>query len=164
MIRDKTMHHENIIEAAMAEFLEYGFKDASMRRIASAAGMSVSGLYKHFASKEDMFAALVEPACEGLLALFRQEATDQKQFIGTGDLSTWENGSDAKLAVSYIYDHLDAFRLIVCKSQGTKYENFVHDLAVILPGLDVLDSLLESGQRAERVDDDLAGIGVGTQK
>ena len=28
MIRDKTMHHENIIEAAMAEFLEYGFKDA----------------------------------------------------------------------------------------------------------------------------------------
>ena len=98
MIRDKTMHHGSIIEAAMAEFLEYGFKDASMRRIASAAGMSVSGLYKHFASKEDMFAALVEPACEGLLALFRQEANDQEQFISTGDLSSWENGSDAKLA------------------------------------------------------------------
>lgn len=83
------------------------------------------------AIKEDMFAALVEPACEGLLALFRQEATDQKQFIGTGDLSTWENGSDAKLAVSYIYDHLDAFRLTICKSQGTKYESFLHDLAVL---------------------------------
>ena len=49
MIRDKTLHHGNIIEAAMTEFLEYGFKDASMRRIASAAGMSVSGLYKHSA-------------------------------------------------------------------------------------------------------------------
>lgn len=131
MIRDKTLHHGNIIEAAMAEFLEYGFKDASMRRIASAAGMSVSGLYKHFASKEDMFAALVEPAREGLLALFRQEANNQEQFIGTGDLSSWENGSDAKLAVSYIYDHLDAFRLIICKSQGTKYESFLHDLAVL---------------------------------
>ena len=28
MIRDKSMHHENIIEAAMAEFLEYGLKAA----------------------------------------------------------------------------------------------------------------------------------------
>ena len=64
--------YDSEYEAAMAEFLEYGFKDASMRRIASAAGMSVSGLYKHFASKEDMFAALVEPACEGLLAAYAE--------------------------------------------------------------------------------------------
>jgi len=131
MIRDKELHHRSILEAAMAEFLEYGFNDASMRRIASAAGMSASGLYKHFAGKEDMFAALVEPAYQGLLALFRQEADAQEQFVGTGDLSCWDTGSDAKLAVDYIYDHLDAFCLIVCKSQGTKYETFLHDLAVL---------------------------------
>ncbi len=131
MIRDKTMHHGKIIDAAMAEFLEYGFRDASMRRIAAAAGMSVSGLYKHFESKEEMFSALVDPAYEGLLALFRQETDEQEQVIGTGDLSGWETGRDAKLAVAYIYDHLDAFRLIICKSQGTKYESFLHDLAVL---------------------------------
>ncbi len=102
-----------------------------MRRIAAAAGMSASGLYKHFASKEEMFSALVEPAYQGLLALFHQEAGDQEQFIGTGDLSVWETSNDARLAVSYIYDHLDAFRLIICKSQGTKYESFLHDLAVL---------------------------------
>ena len=102
-----------------------------MRRIAAAAGMSASGLYKHFASKEEMFSALVEPAYQGLLALFRQEAGDQEQFIGTGDLSVWETSNDARLAVSYIYDHLDAFRLIICKSQGTKYETFLHDLTVL---------------------------------
>jgi len=78
-----------------------------------------------------MFSALVEPAYQGLLALFRQEAGDQEQFIGTGDLSVWETSNDARLAVSYIYDHLDAFRLIICKSQGTKYESFLHDLAVL---------------------------------
>ncbi len=131
MIRDKELHHSSIIEAATTEFLEYGFKDASMRRIAASAGMSASGLYKHFASKEEMFSALVEPAYQGLLALFRQEAGDQEQFIGTGDLSVWEASNDARLAVSYIYDHLDAFRLITCKSQGTKYESFLHDLAVL---------------------------------
>ena len=131
MVRDKELHHSSIIEAAMAEFLEYGFKDASMRRIASVAGMSVSGLYKHFASKEEMFSALVEPTYQELLALFRQEAGDQEQFIGNGYLSVWETSNDARLAVSYIYDHLDAFRLIICKSQGTKYESFLHELAVL---------------------------------
>ena len=128
---DKTANHEKIIAAAKKEFLTYGFTDASMRRIAAAAGMSASGLYKHFASKEEMFSALVEPAYQGLLALFRQEAGDQEQVIGTGDVSIWETGQDAKRAVAYIYDHLDAFRLIVCKSQGTKYENTLHDLAVL---------------------------------
>ena len=128
---DKTANHEKIIAAAKKEFLTYGFTDASMRHIAEEAGMSASGLYKHFASKEEMFSALVEPAYQGLLALFCQEAGDQEQVIGTGDVSIWETGQDAKRAVAYIYDHLDAFRLIVCKSQGTKYENTLHDLAVL---------------------------------
>lgn len=51
MARDKAGHHEKIMAAAWKEFLTYGFADASMRRIASSAGMSVSGLYKHFAGK-----------------------------------------------------------------------------------------------------------------
>ncbi len=131
MTRDKELHHESIIEAATAEFLEYGFTDASMRRIASAAGMSASGLYKHFAGKEEMFAALVEPAYQGLMDLFRREADNQRRSVGNGDLSQWETGRDAKLAMAYIYDHLDAFRLLVCKSQGTKYEGFLHELAVL---------------------------------
>ena len=131
MPRNKSAHHEQIIEAARQEFMTYGFADASMRRIAAAAGMSASGLYKHFPGKEEMFAALVEPACQGLINIYRHEEDDQEQFIGTGDLSALEAGQDARLAISYIYDHLDAFRLIICKSQGTKYESFLHDLAAL---------------------------------
>ncbi len=131
MARDKAGHHDQIMAAARQEFLAYGFADASMRRIALSAGMSASGLYKHFAGKKEMFAALVEPACQGLLNMFHLEADDQEQFAQTGNLSALETGQDAKLAIAYIYDHLDAFRLIICKSQGTKYENFLHDLAVM---------------------------------
>ena len=46
MPRDKTENHEKILAAAYDEFLEYGFNDASMRRIADACEMSASGLYK----------------------------------------------------------------------------------------------------------------------
>ena len=131
MERNKELHHESIIEAATEEFSEYGFTDASMRRIAAAAGMSASGLYKHFASKEEMFAAIVEPAYQGLINLYKREEDEQREFVAARDTSRWENGGEAALAMSYIYDNLDAFRLIVCKSQGTKYESFLHDLAVL---------------------------------
>ena len=131
MSRDKTTHHEMIITAARNEFMTYGFADASMRRIAAAAGMSVAGLYKHFANKEEMFSALVEPACQGLMALYRQEETAERAALQDGMLTDkWEEGGEAKLAMAYIYDHLDAFRLLICKSRGTRYESFLHDLAV----------------------------------
>ncbi len=131
-MRNKGLHHQSIIDAATAEFLQYGFENASMRRIAAAAGMSASGLYKHFASKEDMFSALVEPACKGLLSLYSCEESNQREaIVGSRDFNMWERGNDAKMAISYIYDHLDAFRLVTCKAQGTKYENFLHDIAVL---------------------------------
>lgn len=152
MIRDKDLHHEKIIAAATAEFLEYGFNDASLRRIAAAAGMSASGLYKHFAGKEEMFSALVEPAYQGILDLYHQEEDAQKQSVSIGDLSEWETGKDAKLAISYIYDHLDAFRLIICRSQGTKYENFLHDLAVLEEEtvLSFMDTLKKQGMKIRK--------------
>ena len=39
MPKDKIENHEKIIAAAKKEFMIYGFKDASMRRIASDSGM-----------------------------------------------------------------------------------------------------------------------------
>ena len=62
MPKDKTEMHEKIIQTATKEFLGYGFENASMRWIAAEVGLTVGALYRHFANKEDMFAALVEPA------------------------------------------------------------------------------------------------------
>ena len=131
MARDKAGHHEQIMAAAWQEFLTYGFADASMRRIAAAAGMSAAGLYKHFPGKEEMFSALVEPAFQGLMALYRQEETTEREALEAGIVTEkWQSGGEARLAMTYIYDHLDAFQLLICKSQGTRYETFLHDLAV----------------------------------
>lgn len=131
MARDKAGHHEQIMAAAWQEFLNYGFADASMRRIAASAGMSAAGLYKHFPSKEEMFSALVEPAYQGLMALYLQEETAERKALEAGIVTEkWQSGGEARLAMTYIYDHLDAFRLLICKSQGTRYESFLHDLAL----------------------------------
>ncbi len=132
MPKDKTQSHNRIIEAAKKEFMEYGFADASMRRIASEAGIMVSGLYKHFANKEEMFAALVDPAIDGLMDLYHEiegeyfSSLDWPKETGEG----FEH-SESVRAMGYIFDHIEEFRLIVCRSRGTKYENFIHEIALL---------------------------------
>jgi AcrR family transcriptional regulator len=132
MPRDKTENHEKIVAAAYEEFLKYGFMDASMRRIADACNMSASGLYKHFPSKEEMFAALVEPAYEGLKKTFFQIAD---QDIGIMENSfheeAWDENEETVWTIHYIYEHYQAFKLLICKSQGTRFENFTHELVLL---------------------------------
>ncbi len=132
MPKDKTENHEKIIAAAYEEFLKYGFKDASMRRIASACGMSASGLYKHFPSKEDMFIALVEPAFNGLKELCYSAMNAELSELGTQSTEAlWDQNGESEMVIEYIYDHFKAFKLLVCCSQGTRYEDYTHDLAKI---------------------------------
>ena len=155
MARNKAGHHEQILAAAWQEFLTYGFVDASMRRIAVAAGMSAAGLYKHFPSKENMFSALVEPAYQGLMALYRQEEKAEREALQAGTISEkWQTGGEARLAMTYIYDHLDAFRLLICKAQGTRYETFLHDLAIEeeKTTMVMMDLLKEQGEEISDVD------------
>lgn len=131
MPKDKTENHKKIIVAAQKEFIAHGFKNASLRRIASEAGMSVSGLYKHFSSKEEMFAALVEPAYDGLVKIYRQFADETCRMLDNkADFSDiWEYSHETAWIMGYIYENFEAFYLAVCKAEGTRYESFLHDIA-----------------------------------
>ncbi len=132
MPRDKTENHEKILTAAYDEFLKYGFNDASMRRIAAACGMSASGLYKHFPSKEEMFSALVEPAYDGLKKEYFEVMDRELDSVDENFIDNlWDENADTVWIIRYIYKHFNAFKLLVCRSQGTRYENYVHELAVM---------------------------------
>jgi AcrR family transcriptional regulator len=50
----KEERFEEIINAAVAEFVEKGYENASMDSIAKRAGVSKGGLYHHFKSKEEI--------------------------------------------------------------------------------------------------------------
>ncbi|MBQ7724004.1 MAG: TetR/AcrR family transcriptional regulator [Lachnospiraceae bacterium] len=130
MPRDKTENHEKIIDAAFKEFLEYGFRDASMRRIASASGMSAAGLYKHFPGKEDMFAALVDPVIKEFMSLYLEIENDYSGELAEDNVEEiWIEHHEILRAMEFIYDHYNEVKLIICRSQGTRYENFTHEVA-----------------------------------
>lgn len=126
MPRDKTESHKRIIEAAKQEFLKYGYNDASLRRIASNAGIQVGGLYKHFASKEALFESLVTPAIQGFYQLYYKIETE---YMDDAAVNEWESQGEAVRVMEYIYDHLDEFKLLILHSEGTRYEDFKHEVA-----------------------------------
>ena len=51
---------ELIHHAARTEFLEKGFKSASLRNIVKTAGVTTGAFYGYYDSKEELFEALVE--------------------------------------------------------------------------------------------------------
>lgn len=52
---------EAILRAALKEFTENSYEDASMRHIAKSAEMTVGNIYRYFDSKDALFNALMEP-------------------------------------------------------------------------------------------------------
>ena len=54
----------DILAAARAEFLEAGFRDTSMDRVAERAQVSKRTVYNHFPSKDDLFKAITHQFIE----------------------------------------------------------------------------------------------------
>lgn len=51
---------DRLLEVALEQFVRHGFHGTSMRQIASASGLAVGGIYNHFGSKEEVFAAVFD--------------------------------------------------------------------------------------------------------
>jgi TetR/AcrR family transcriptional regulator of autoinduction and epiphytic fitness len=60
---------QDILDAAIEEFRENGFAGAAMSRISSRAKVSSRTLYRHFESKEALFDAIVETACQNVQSI-----------------------------------------------------------------------------------------------
>lgn len=56
----RDQRRDAILAAAREAFVHYGFRRTSLEEIASSAGISRTGLYHHFASKEEIFRAVSE--------------------------------------------------------------------------------------------------------
>jgi AcrR family transcriptional regulator len=64
----------HILSAAQSVFARHGFRQTSMSIVAEAAGLSRQALYHHFASKESLFAALVDAIYEAAVTAAKAAA------------------------------------------------------------------------------------------
>ena len=128
MPRDKSLSHEKVKKAIREEFLEKGYENASVRSIGARAGMTSAGLYRHYADKEAMFNAMVEPLIESIEDWTRRHAASKYSLVNDGvpkDELFGETFFDMIREV--ILPRRDEFILLMSRSGGTKYENFIHD-------------------------------------
>ena len=124
---------ENIHRAAKAEFLEKGYKDASLRNIVKSVGMTTGAFYGYYKSKEELFEAIVGEHYEYILDCFQKA---QKEFADLpheqqpevmGDIS----GACMFDMLHYAYEHLEECKLILCCSEGTRFSGLIDEMVKI---------------------------------
>ena len=127
MPRDKTANHIRIIAAAKAEFMEMGFDKSSMRSIAERCGMTAAGIYRHCVDKADLFDQIVAPAVDRINAWLDAHIARYVDAARHEERIQWRD-SEIDMMREIVYPNMDEYHLLLAKSQGSKYENFLHDL------------------------------------
>ena len=124
---------DNILRAAIAEFLDKGFQGASLRQIVKNAGVTTGAFYGYFSSKEALFNALVEPHAAALMGRFMEAQTSfaelpeeqQPEHMGV------ESSDCVHWMVEYICQHRQPVKLLLTRAEGTGYEHFVHNMVEV---------------------------------
>lgn len=151
-----------ILEAAKQEFLDHGYLGAQLREIATAAGATTGAVYKYYKDKAALFEALVAgPAAE-----LEQRYRDTQEEFASLSLDKQLNmlpeiSDDGQLwMMHYIYDHFDAFKLITCCAEGTKYAYYIDTLIDIevIASQKLIQLMTEAGMEIYPIDDELIHI------
>ena len=122
---------DSILAAAKAEFLAKGYQATGLREIARRAGVTTGAFYGYFKSKDEVFTALVGEQYHHMLELYRSILLSFSQL--PADQQTTSMGDYTRKGIremtDYLYDNHDAFKLILCCSEGTAYSDLVHMMA-----------------------------------
>lgn len=101
----KDDQRNKILEAAKQEFLEKGYKEASLRHIALKAHMTVGNLYRYFDSKEDLNDKICEPCLLAIESLLNKETNNQLSFFKDND-SFKMNEKEMLIVIDNIIDNI----------------------------------------------------------
>lgn len=133
IINEKLTTLERIHQAAKAEFLEKGYKGASLRNIVKSVGMTTGAFYGYYKSKEELFEALVGEHYQYILTCFKKA---QQQFAELPheqqpEVMSEISGICMYDMLHYAYAHLEECKLILCCSEGTKFSGLIDEMVEI---------------------------------
>lgn len=107
---------KKILQVALEEFLDKGFSDASMRNIATNAGVSLGNIYRYFQSKEQLFNSLVELPYSLVMKMANLEAFDGKAIDNLESVVTY-------IMTNLLKEYRIHFLILMDKSNGTAFED-----------------------------------------
>lgn len=153
---------DRILSSAKQEFMEKGFLNASLRNIVKKAGVTTGAFYRYYDSKEALFSALVDEHASYVLNLFNNTVDEFEKLPGDAQTEQMLDTSSACLAklLDYIYDHYDAFKLLIECAEGTPYTDFIHQLVVreVESAYTYMQTLVDMGYKVEPLNKNLIHI------
>jgi AcrR family transcriptional regulator len=112
-----------IVRQAREEFRSRGYRAASLRRIAEAAGMTVGNIYRYYSSKDELFREVLAPII-GNIELMKPGLREHEK---TQKGSRQEAEEHQEIAVT-IYNFIERYRpelkLLLEGSGGSSLENY----------------------------------------
>lgn len=129
---------EKILSSALIEFNKYGYSKASMRSIASKAGIALGSTYRYFKNKDALFDALISPVHDKILVYLSEIKSKIEKNNFNGDCVTFEyiNVLYYKI-VDLVQEYRVEIRILFNKSVSTKFENvkqeftkFIYDILI----------------------------------
>lgn len=148
-----------IIQSATAEFMEYGFQGASLRRIAQKADLSTGALYTRYKNKDALFCSIVENVCSHMGEAFEpmRQIYMEAQRSGSGEDILKAIQQEKQIYLDLIFQYYDECVLLFCRSEGSsvlsKWEQlmeyktretvaFLNEMAKESVDFDVIEMLL----------------------
>jgi len=120
--------HQRILKSGMKMFLENGFERTNLRDLCAQAGVTTGSFYRHFESKEDIFASFVQGAVDEIKKDFADAEPVCREAVEAGDIRRLWMIMDANRLLDYIYRNFNALKLLLKCSDGTKYSDFLNDV------------------------------------
>lgn len=114
---------ERILAAALQVFARHGFAGATMATIAERAGLGTASLYRYYASKGELFDAVITPE---LAARFESLLERRVRALGRATLGEApERGGDAgEEILRFWVEHRLAVVVLLDRAAGTDYEHY----------------------------------------
>jgi AcrR family transcriptional regulator len=115
--------YKSILLSARKEFVNKGFKEASMRSIAKNANVGLSNIYNYFQNKDEIFLVMVKPAKEKLFTFISNQHT--QAYVDFESMSPFGHDEEAiDFYIDLIFKYKEEYRLLLYHSQGSSMENF----------------------------------------
>ena len=113
---------EKILHIAEEVFSEKGYKDASMREIASRSGITVSNIYHYFTNKDEIFRTILKPVLNELYAKIYSH--DANQMTIDVFISSDFQQASVQEYIDLVSGHRIRLRMLLFQAQGSSLENF----------------------------------------
>jgi len=127
--RDHSLDDE-IIQAAYAEFLTYGFQKASLHKIAEKAGVTTGAIYTRYKNKDALFVSLLQDFFETMKTLFSPIAEEYEKARHSAQPEDILRAINAEERIYFqlLTGHYDDCTLFFCRSDGSSVETMLHEL------------------------------------